>query len=51
MDKFGWLRIFRAHLWVGVPFWNTFMDVCDCLEHIYGWMCLFLIHLLVDVAV
>ena len=40
MNVCGCLRLFKAYLWVGVPFWTTFMDECECLEDICGWVCL-----------
>ena len=32
------MRLFRAHLWVDVPFKNIFMKGCDCLDDLKGWV-------------
>ena len=39
MGRYGCLRLFKAYLWVSVPFWKTFINEFDCLEDIYGWVC------------
>ena len=35
MGGCGWVWLFKAHLWVGVP--------CTFLEYIYGWVWVFAI--------
>ena len=35
-----WVYLSRRHLWMGVAVWKTFTGECNCLQHIYCWVCL-----------